>query len=138
MIFQKIAPNIYLAFFLACFEYGQGLNYVMINILELSQENSNDPESFSNNISFCLDNLFSFELTRTTTYVNELPTTVPYDRRSDASTTAEPPLNHLTTDPNTDQQTAGPPTLPPTASETASWGPFLESPGNFSGPQSHF
>ena len=90
----------------------------MINILELSPDNSED------NCTQGEHEQFSF--------INELPTTVkdgsesslptvPYDEGSDANVTDEPPLDRQTTGPNTHQQIGGPPTLQPTTPQTSSW-----------------
>lgn len=118
MLFRKIILTINLAFFLVCFDNGQGLDYVMINILELSPDNSEDnctrgePEPFS----------FDHDLPTTVKDGSEssLPT-VPYDVGSDANVTDKPPLDQLTTGPTADQQIGGPPTFLPTTPQTASW-----------------
>ncbi len=123
MIFQKI---ICLAFFLVYFEYGQGIDYVMINILELD-----DSESMPN----CTDDppstppppppppeppIFSFFLPSTETDANETLPTTPNVGGSGDNTTDWPLLDQLKTVPNTNNQTGDPPMLPPTPPETAS------------------
>ena len=113
MTFCKVALTIYLAFFPVCFEYGQGLDYVMINILEL------DDQAYLPN---CTDDepdpepgVFSFDLpdepSSTVTDSNETLPTAPYDGGIYSNTTDwPPPLDQLITGPNTDQQITDPTT----------------------------
>ena len=93
----------------------------MINILELSQDdNSDDNETLYSDCLAYTGALFSPEAPGTTTDIGESPT-VPFDKESNANATDEPPLDQMTTGPNTDQQISDSPTLLPTAPETASW-----------------
>ena len=125
MTFRKVALTIYLAFFPVCFEYGQGLDYVMINILELDDKaylpncTNDEPDPEPGVFSFNLPD----EPPGTVTDSNETLPTTPYDGGSDANTTGWPPLlDQLTTGHGTDQQTTDPSTLPSaTLPETTSW-----------------
>lgn len=118
MFFPKIILTIYLAIFLVCFGKGQGLDYVMINILELSPDNSED------NCSQDEPELFSFDHDLPTTLRDDsessLPT-FPYDGGSDANVTDKPLVDRPTTGPNTHQKIGGPPTFEPTPPQTTSW-----------------
>lgn len=104
---------------------------MMINILELSPDNSED------NCTQGEPELFSFDHDLPTTVEDDsessLPT-VPYDGGSDANVTDQPSLDHvrLMTGPNTDQQIGGPPTLQPTTPQTSSWTLNNESATNVS------
>ena len=91
----------------------------MINILELSPDNSED------NCTQDEAELFSFDHDLPTTVRDEsessLPT-VPYDATSDANVTDKPLLDGLITGPSARQQIGGPPpTLEPTPPQTSSW-----------------
>lgn len=119
MLFPKITPTIYLAIFLVCFGNGQGLDYAMINILELSPDDSED------NCSQGEPELFSFDHDFPTAVRDDsdssLPT-LPYDGGSGANVTDKPLVDGLTTGPNAHQQIGGlPPTLEPTPPQTSSW-----------------
>ena len=129
MVLRKIILTIYLAIFLVCFDKGKGLDYVMINILELSPDNSED------NCTQGEPELFSFDHVLPTTMRDDsdgsLPT-FPYDGGINANVTDKPLLDPLTTGPNTHQQIGGPPTLEPTPPQTAPWTHNDESETNVS------
>lgn len=116
MFLQRFILAVYLAFYLVRSEYGQGLNYAMINILELSPNNSADNEPLPKPCNYESDT-FSIELPSTQIDDSDTLPTTPYDGGSNSNTTDEPPLDQLTTGHDADQQT----TLPPTPSETAPW-----------------
>ena len=100
MLFPKIILTIYLAIFLACFGKGQGLDYVMINILELS------PDYSEGNCTQGEPELFSFDHVLPTTVGDDSESsliTFPYDGGINANVTDKPLLDPLTTGPNTHQ-----------------------------------
>ncbi|KAL9983623.1 hypothetical protein ACROYT_G005822 [Oculina patagonica] len=101
----------------------------MINVLELD-----DSESMPN----CTDEppppspeppISSFELPSTVSDASETLPTAPNVGGSGDNTTDWPPVNQLTTDPNT-KQSPDPSTLLPTPSETASWNSNAEGATN--------
>lgn len=129
MLLPKIILIICLAIFLVCFGKGQGLDYVMINILELSPDNSED------NCTERESELFSFDHDFPTTVRDDsessLPT-APYDGGSDTNVTDKPLVDRPTTGANTHQQIGGPPILEPTPPQTSSWTHNNESETNVS------
>lgn len=92
---QKFVLTIAFAFHLVCPEYGQGLNYVMINILQLSQNNSDDNESLPN----CGNEGDSQATVLPSTLgdVDRSSETPPYGI-GNANTTDDPPIGQLGTD----------------------------------------
>ena len=109
MFFQKFVLTFAFAFSLICLEHGEELNYLMINILELSPNNADGNDSNAINCSHEADSSMTV-----------LPTALgegdgssqapPYDI---GNTTAEPPLGQL----GTDSSPEDPSTLKPTTTE---------------------
>ena len=119
MIPQQFVITVALGFSLISLQYAEGLNYVMINILELNQSSADDDETSVNNP--CEDDMSSFEflLTGNDKGVSNMPPDT-------ANTTdVQPPFGSLPPTPATDDgvsdvppvhtanMTDGPPTIDP-------------------------